>query len=90
MGEILHLAVIHRQMFVVVCLRFRTTLVFHKYLTAITPTWWWWWWYLPPSCISAGRSLSRLLQKQLRQEGGIDMERGGRRPGIEISTLKHL
>lgn len=25
-----------------------------------------------------------------RGVGGVDMQRGGRRPGIEISTLKHL
>lgn len=68
MGDILHLAVIHQQMFVVVCLHCRTTLLFHKHLTPITPTWWW---CLPPSCINTlDGSLSKLFQKQLRQEKG--------------------
>lgn len=62
MGDILYLAVIHRQTFVVACLHFRTTLRLHKYLTKISPKRR----HMPPR----HGSLSKPLRKQLEEEKG--------------------
>lgn len=84
LGDILHLAVIHRQMLVVVCL------CVAEQQCCFTNIW-------RPSLQHGGggggtrpRAASTQAEAFPSRKGGVDMEGGGRRPGIEISTLKHL